>query len=318
MRRPLGLLLCLGSLAALSTPIATAHAAASPPAECRVYAAKPRVTPAGRIQASAARLGCDDTALVRIRIKRAVPGADPVVKSTSQRGTNGRVTVRLRCAPGVYYTVVTDYRGNVGRSRPVRIGCSPSTSPTPTPTTSPTTRPTATPTAKPTTSPTAKPTTSPTAKPTTSPTTRPTSTPKPTTTATSPGNQPGSSLSEEVVRLTNAERQKGGCAPLVSDPQLRSAAQGHSDDMAAKNYFSHTSQDGRDMTDRINASGFSPKRAWAENIAMGQRTPADVVTAWMNSSGHRANIMNCGYTHLGVGVANSPRGIYWTQNFAKH
>ncbi|MEU4830434.1 CAP domain-containing protein [Streptosporangium sp. NPDC023615] len=307
MRRPLGLLLCLGSLAALSTPIATAHAAASPPAECRVYAAKPRATPAGRIQASAARLGCDDTALVRIRIKRAVPGADPVVKSTSLRGTNGRVTVRLRCAPGVYYTVVTDYRGNVGRSKPVRVRCFPGTTPTPT------TGPTASPTA----SPTARPTTSPTSRPTTSPTTRPTSTPKPTATATSPGTQPGSSLSEEVVRLTNAERQKGGCAPLVSDPQLRSAAQGHSDDMAAKNYFSHTSQDGRTMTDRINASGFSPKRAWAENIAMGQRTPADVVSAWMNSSGHRANIMNCGYTHLGVGVANSPRGIYWTQNFAK-
>src|SRR5690349_19510367 len=99
MRRPLGALLCLGSLAALSTPIATAHAAAAPQAEGRVYAAKPYVTPAGRIQASAARLGCDDTALVRIRIKRAVAGADPIVKSASRKGTNGRVTVKLRCAP---------------------------------------------------------------------------------------------------------------------------------------------------------------------------------------------------------------------------
>ncbi|WP_440069105.1 CAP domain-containing protein [Streptosporangium sp. OZ121] len=283
MRRPLGALLCLGSLAALSTPIATAHAAAAPQAECRVYAAKPYVTAAGRIQASAARLGCDDTALVRIRIKRAVPGTDPIVKSASRQGTNGRVTVKLRCAPGVYYAVVTDYRGNSGRSRPVRLSCSPTGTPTPTP--------------KPTPAPTSSANTTPTA---------------------TPSSAPGSSLSEEVVRLTNVERQKNGCGPLVSDPQLRSAAQGHSDDMAAKNYFSHTSQDGRDMTARIRASGFSPMRAWAENIAMGQRTPAEVVTAWMNSSGHRANIVNCAYTHLGVGVANSSRGIYWTQNFARH
>ncbi|MEU8382578.1 CAP domain-containing protein [Streptosporangium sp. NPDC048865] len=290
MRRPLGALLCLGSLAALSTPIATAHAAAAPQAECRVYAAKPYVTPAGRIQASAARLGCDDTALVRIRIKRAVAGADPIVKSASRKGTNGRVTVKLRCAPGVYYAVVTDYRGNIGRSKAVRLNCSPTGTPTPTPTPSPSGS----------TSPTPKPTPSASASP-----------------STPPGN-PGSSLSEEVVRLTNVERQKNGCGPLVSDPQLRSAAQGHSDDMAAKNYFSHTSQDGRDMTARIKASGFSPMRAWAENIAMGQRTPAEVVTAWMNSSGHRANIVNCAYTHLGVGVANSSRGIYWTQNFARH
>lgn len=290
MRRPLGALLCLGSLAALSTPIATAHAAAAPQAECRVYAAKPYVTPAGRIQASAARLGCDDTALVRVRIKRAVAGNDPIVKSASRKGTNGRVTVRLLCAPGVYYTVVTDYRGNSGRSKPVRLSnCSPTGTPTPTPTPTGTTKPTPAP--------------SPSAS---------------TTPSTPPSSSPGSSLSEEVVRLTNAERQKNGCGALVSDPQLRSAAQGHSDDMAAKNYFSHTSQDGRDMTARIKASGFSPMRAWAENIAMGQRTPADVVTAWMNSAGHRANIVNCAYTHLGVGVANSSRGIYWTQNFAKH
>ncbi|MER5645698.1 CAP domain-containing protein [Streptosporangium sp. NPDC002524] len=290
MRRPLGALLCLGSLAALSTPIATAHAAAAPQAECRVYAAKPYVTPAGRIQASAARLGCDDTALVRVRIKRAVAGADPIVKSASRQGTNGRVTVRLRCAPGVYYTVVTDYRGNSGRSKPVRLStCSPTATPAPTPTPTGTTKPTPAPSPSASTGP-----------------------------STPPNSSPGSSLSEEVVRLTNVERQKNGCGALVSDPQLRSAAQGHSDDMAAKNYFSHTSQDGRDMTARIRASGFSPMRAWAENIAMGQRTPAEVVTAWMNSAGHRANIVNCAYTHLGVGVANSSRGIYWTQNFAKH
>ncbi len=287
MRRPLGVLACLGSLAALSTPMATAQAATAPQtrqSECRVYAASPYVTPAGKIQASAARLGCADTALVRIQIKRAESGPDPVVKSASRRGSNGRVTVAANCAPGVYYAVVTDYRGNTGRSQAARLSCSPTGTPSPAPVPSATSTPTPTGTA-----------------------------PAPTPTPTQ-----GSSAQDEVLRLTNAERQAGGCAPLKNDPQLRSAAQGHSDDMAAKNYFSHTSQDGRTMTDRIKASGFSPLSAWAENIAWGQRTPAAVVKAWMNSEGHRRNIMNCAYTHLGVGMATSPRGPYWTQDFAKH
>ncbi|GAA2849122.1 hypothetical protein GCM10010517_06420 [Streptosporangium fragile] len=295
MRRPLGVLLCLGSLTALGTSIATAQAVAAPEAApqaapqtapqaapqaaCRVYAAKPRVAD-GRIRASAARLGCDDTALVRVRILRAVPGTDRIVKSASLRGVNGRVTARMGCTPGVYYTVATDYTGNTSRSRPVRISCSPTGTPAPTPTATPT--------------------------------------PAPATPTASPSPTQGSSTADEVVRLTNAERRKAGCGALVHDPQLRAAAQGHSADMAAKNYFSHTSQDGRTMTDRIKASGFSPMRAWAENIAMGQRTPAEVVQGWMNSSGHRANILNCTYTHIGVGVANSARGIYWTQNFARH
>ncbi|MEV8633430.1 CAP domain-containing protein [Streptosporangium sp. NPDC051023] len=284
MRRPLGVLACLGSLAALSAPTAAAQAATqqSPQSECRVYAANPYVTATGKIQASAARLGCSDTALVRIRILRAVTGPDPVVKSAARRGSNGRVTAALRCAPGSYYATVTDYQGNTGRSKTVRLSCSPTDTPTPSPTATSTTTPT------------------------------------PTNTAPAPAPPQGSSAQDEVVRLTNVERQAGGCAPLKNDPQLRSAAQGHSDDMAAKNYFSHTSQDGRTMTDRIKASGFSPMTAWAENIAWGQRTPADVVKAWMNSEGHRRNIMNCAYTHIGVGMATSSRGPYWTQDFAKH
>ncbi|MEV0380919.1 CAP domain-containing protein [Nonomuraea sp. NPDC050643] len=119
------------------------------------------------------------------------------------------------------------------------------------------------------------------------------------------------------MRLTNAERAKGGCQPLKHDPQLRAAAFGHSSDMAAKNYFSHTSQDGRSFMDRIRAAGFTGGSGWAENIAMGQPTPAAVVTAWMNSSGHKANIMNCKYNLIGVGAAKNSKGqIYWTQNFA--
>ncbi|MEV4248891.1 CAP domain-containing protein [Streptosporangium canum] len=301
MRRPLGVLACLGSLAALSTPVATAHAATAPQAACRVYAAAPHVTADGKIQASAARLGCGDTALVRIRVKRAEAGPDPVVKSASRRGHNGRVTVALPCAPGVYYAVVTDYRGNAGRSKAARLSCSPSATPTPTPTATPTSKPTATPTATP------KPTATPTVKPT----------PIPTPTATSPGGTVGTADENEVVRLVNVERAKGGCQPLKHDAQLRKAAYGHSADMADQGYFSHTSKDGRSFMDRIRAAGFTGGSGWAENIAAGQKTPAAVMSSWMNSAGHKANIMNCKYTLIGVGAAKNSGGtIYWTQNFA--
>ncbi|SEL01058.1 CAP domain-containing protein [Nonomuraea pusilla] len=128
---------------------------------------------------------------------------------------------------------------------------------------------------------------------------------------------PGTTEENEVVRLTNEERAKGGCKPLKHDPRLREAAYGHSADMAARGYFDHTSQDGRDVMDRIRAAGFTGGSAWAENIAMGQPTPAAVVKGWMTSTGHRANIMNCSYTLIGVGAAKDAKGqIYWTQDFA--
>ncbi|NRQ38529.1 CAP domain-containing protein, partial [Nonomuraea sp. NN258] len=131
------------------------------------------------------------------------------------------------------------------------------------------------------------------------------------------GGTVGTAEENEVVRLTNAERAKGGCRPLQHDPRLRAAAFGHSSDMARQNYFSHTSKDGRSFMDRIRAAGFTGGTGWAENIAMGQRTPASVVTSWMNSSGHRTNIMNCKYTLIGVGAAKNAQGqIYWTQVFA--
>ena len=285
MRRSVGVLACVVSLAALGAPIATAHAATKPQAVCRVTVAKPLVTAAGKIQASATRRGCEGTTVVRVRIKRAVPGPDRIVKSASREGTSPRVTVTLPCTPGVYYAVVTDYRGNTGKSRPVRLpSCAPTT-PTPTPTGTP--------------------------SPTGSPTSSPTSTPTPST------NTVGTADENEVLRLTNAERAKGGCQPLKHDAQLRAAAFGHSSDMAAKNYFDHTSQDGRSFLDRIRAAGFTGGTGWAENIAMGQPTPASVVTGWMNSAGHRANIMNCKYNLIGVGAAKNSRGqIYWTQDFA--
>jgi uncharacterized protein YkwD len=120
----------------------------------------------------------------------------------------------------------------------------------------------------------------------------------------------------EVVRLVNVARANAGCRALHVDVHLTAAARLHSEDMARRNYFSHTSLDGRSPWDRIRAQGYA--YASAENIAAGQRTPAAVMTAWMNSPGHRANILNCSSAAIGVGIGRnsaSTYGIYWTQDF---
>ncbi|MFD7660070.1 CAP domain-containing protein [Actinosynnema sp. NPDC059797] len=117
-----------------------------------------------------------------------------------------------------------------------------------------------------------------------------------------------------VFELTNAERAAQGCPALAADDRLAEAARAHSADMAARNYFDHVSQDGRSFVDRVKAAGYpSPG---AENIAAGQRTAEAVVKGWMDSPGHRANILNCKLKALGVGMARGGSyGIYWTQNF---
>lgn len=109
----------------------------------------------------------------------------------------------------------------------------------------------------------------------------------------------------------NQKRAEEGCAPVSDESHLADAAQGHSDDMSARNYFSHTTPEGVTFDQRIRNAGYS--KPGAENIAKGQRTPAQVMDAWMNSSGHRANILNCKLTKIGIGVATN--GWYWTQNF---
>ena len=117
-----------------------------------------------------------------------------------------------------------------------------------------------------------------------------------------------------VLDLTNAERAANGCPALAADPRLAQAARGHSADMAAQDYFDHRSRDGRGFADRVKAAGHPAPGA--ENIAAGQRTPEAVVKGWMDSPGHRANILNCKLKSLGVGMARGGSyGIYWTQNF---
>lgn len=115
----------------------------------------------------------------------------------------------------------------------------------------------------------------------------------------------------EVTRLTNVERAKAGCAALRVEPKLQAAAQLHSKDMVDRSYFSHTSPEGKGPGDRAAAQGYP---SWSgENIAAGYRTPVEVVRAWMNSAGHRANILNCRSTSTGVGYDS--RTSTWTQMF---
>jgi len=118
----------------------------------------------------------------------------------------------------------------------------------------------------------------------------------------------------EVIRLINQERGKEGLAPLVEQSQLTQAARLHSQDMACNQFFSHVSPTAGDVIARVTAQGYSYS-AIGENIAAGQADPSGVVQAWMNSTGHRANIMNATYTQVGVGyayLAGDSSGVFWT------
>ncbi|ROQ35188.1 RNA polymerase sigma factor (sigma-70 family) [Streptomyces sp. PanSC19] len=150
------------------------------------------------------------------------------------------------------------------------------------------------------------------------------SAPRPTRTHTTSGSAAGSgsgsssgsgsgSAQEQVIELVNAERAKAGCGPLTEHPLLTEAAQGHSDDMAARDFFDHTDPDGDGPGERITAAGYAWS-SYGENIAKGQTTAAEVMDSWMHSPGHRANILNCGFKEIGVGLHTSG-GPYWTQAF---
>ena len=120
------------------------------------------------------------------------------------------------------------------------------------------------------------------------------------------------SYEQEVVRLVNIERNKQGIKSLTSDWQLSRVARYKSQDMKDKGYFSHTSPTYGSPFEMMKSFGISYRTA-GENIAKGQRTPSEVVNAWMNSSGHRANILNSSFTKIGVGYVKD--GNYWTQMF---
>lgn len=134
---------------------------------------------------------------------------------------------------------------------------------------------------------------------------------------TIPTQQSIKALESEVVRLVNIERSKHGLAALKENWELSRVARYKSADMAAKNYFSHTSPTYGSPFRMMESFGIKYSSA-GENIAMGQRTPQEVMNAWMNSPGHRANILSPSYTQIGVGFAKNQSGkAYWTQMFIK-
>jgi len=122
----------------------------------------------------------------------------------------------------------------------------------------------------------------------------------------------------QVIDLINVERAKAGLSALSAQGQLGSAARLHSTDMACNNYFSHTGLDGSTIGDRAERQGYN----WSsvgENIAAGYSSPESVVQGWMNSPGHKANILGADYTEIGIGYAfgaASDYGAYWTAVFA--
>ncbi|MGC5327515.1 SafA/ExsA family spore coat assembly protein [Brevibacillus sp. SYSU BS000544] len=123
------------------------------------------------------------------------------------------------------------------------------------------------------------------------------------------------SIEAEVVRLVNAERQKNGLRPLVINWEVSRVARYKSADMRDKNYFSHTSPTYGSPFDMLRHFGIT-YRAAGENIAAGQTTASQVMQGWMNSAGHRQNILNPTFTQIGVGYASGGSyRYYWTQMF---
>lgn len=123
-----------------------------------------------------------------------------------------------------------------------------------------------------------------------------------------------SAVETQVIQLTNAQRRKNGLPDLQADPSLSKVAREKANDMQTKHYFSHTSPTYGSPFDMMRDFGIS-YRAAGENIAQGQRTAEEVVNAWMNSEGHRRNILSPDYTHIGVGYSQT--GNYWSQMFIK-
>jgi len=117
----------------------------------------------------------------------------------------------------------------------------------------------------------------------------------------------------EMLNLVNEERAKVGVSPLCYNQKLINAAQKHSNDMEEKDYFSHTGKDGSDPGDRIEREGYD-WQSYGENIAWGQKSVSGVMNSWMNSSGHKANILSGSKTHFGAGWAKNER--LWTQVFS--
>lgn len=120
---------------------------------------------------------------------------------------------------------------------------------------------------------------------------------------------------QQVVEMVNTERARQGCKPVTVNAKLQAAAQAHSDDMAARNYYEHDTPEGVGPGARMTSAGYHWS-TWGENI---YKSPKDAQTAmdgWMKSPGHRDNILNCAFKEIGVGINMSANGPWWTQDFA--
>ncbi|MCQ4208583.1 CAP domain-containing protein [Streptomyces longispororuber] len=132
-------------------------------------------------------------------------------------------------------------------------------------------------------------------------------------TSAAPATSSESAAAAQVLSLVNQERAKVGCSPVTADSGLAALATAFSEDMAARNFFDHTDPDGATPWDRAKKAGITD--LGGENIARGQANAQSVMDAWMNSPGHKANILNCDYKTLGVGVHFGSGGPWWTQDF---
>src|SRR5690606_17489180 len=192
-------------------------------------------------------------------------------------------------------------------AQPTAPTAQPTKAPTAAPTAQPTNAPTAAPTAQPTKAPTAAPTAQPTKAPTAAPTAQPTQAP-----TAKPSTNPvvATEAQQEILSLVNKERAAAGLSALELDTKLNEVATEKARDMAVNNYFSHTSPTYGSPFDMLSEFGVSYRTA-GENIAYGQTSEEQVMNDWMNSPGHRANILNANYTKLGVGYVQGK----WVQLF---
>jgi uncharacterized protein YkwD len=115
---------------------------------------------------------------------------------------------------------------------------------------------------------------------------------------------------DKVVALVNEEREEAGCSPVTVDARLTDAAQDHSQDQADMGKMTHTGSDGSTVGKRATRAGYEWRKI-GENVASGTTSPERAMQLWMNSSAHRANIVNCAFRHIGVGRV----GGCWTQDF---
>jgi uncharacterized protein YkwD len=131
-------------------------------------------------------------------------------------------------------------------------------------------------------------------------------------TATGHAAEPGADGSDAVVAMVNEERESAGCDPVSADDRLTSAAEGHSQDQADRGEMTHTGSDGSTSGERATRAGYEWSKI-AENVASGTTSAERAMELWMESSGHRKNIIDCAYEHIGVAQVDG----YWTQVFGR-